>query len=139
MTSQKLGICICFPVEKGGMRMDTVERVIWEIGGHVMQKCYRYLEDAVRYSMTLEQFPRGELTKQFYPAVAEAMGMRGKRAGTTVSRAVARAAADAWDYGNQAKIEEIAGREWRGKPMPGELIGYLRNYLLKMEGNIMRK
>lgn len=119
--------------------MDIVEKVIWAIGGHVMQKCYRYLEVAVRFSMTLEQFPRGELTKQFYPAVAEAMGMRGKRAGTTVSRAVARAAADAWDYGNQAKIEEIAGREWKGKPMPGELIGYLRNYLLRMEDSAILK
>lgn len=110
--------------------MDTVERLVWEIGGHVTQKCYRYLEEAVRLSMALERFPRGELTKQFYPAVAKAMGLYGKRAGTAVSRAVARATADAWDNGNKKRLQEIAGREWTGKPTPGELIYFLRKELL---------
>lgn len=110
--------------------MDAVERLIWEIGGNVTQKCYSHLIASVRYSLDLDEFPRGVLTKQFYPAVAEYMGLSGHNPGVTLSRAVARAAADTWDHGNKKRLQEIAGREWTGKPTPGELIYFLRKELL---------
>lgn len=110
--------------------MDAVELLIWEIGGNLTQKCYGYLIASVRYSLGLGEFPRGALTKQFYPAVAEYMGLNGKKPGVAVSRAVARAAADTWDHGNKKRLQEIAGREWTGKPTPGELIYFLRKELL---------
>lgn len=109
--------------------MDAVERLIGKIGGHVTRPCYRYLVAAVRYALELEEFPRGRLTKQFYPTVARSMGYDGKAAGNRVGRGIARATEDIWTYGNRERLRELAEGEWRGKPSPGELIYYLREYL----------
>lgn len=113
--------------------MDAVERLIGEIGGHVTRPCYQYLVRSVRYALDLEEFPRGMLTKQFYPAVAESMGYQGRSAGNRIGRGVARAAEDIWTYGNRARLQALAGGEWRGKPSPGELIYYLRKYLAEKQ------
>lgn len=97
--------------------MDDVEKLISKVGGHVTRPCYRYLEEAVRCCLEMEEFPRGQLTKILYPMVAQRFGMKGRRAGKTVSRAVARAVADTWDCGDRGKLQAIAGGEWRGRPL----------------------
>ena len=111
--------------------MDDVEKLISKVGGHVTRPCYRYLEEAVRCCLEMEEFPRGQLTKILYPMVAQRFGLKGRRAGKTVSRAVARAVADTWDCGDRGKLQAIAGGEWRGRPTPGELLYYLRKELLE--------
>lgn len=110
--------------------MDDVEMLVSELGGHVTRPSYRYMEESLRCSLTMEEFPRGRLTKVLYPMVALRFGMTDPQAPKTVSRAVARAVADAWEYGDREKIRQIAGGEWRGRPTPGEMLYYLRKEML---------
>ena len=97
------------------------------MGGHVSSVNYRYLELAVEMERR-KKLLQGGLASQatkLYQAVSEQARIRTDR----ISRGVARATTDMWEYGNVAELERLTRRRFVEKPFPNELILYLAAYL----------
>ena len=97
--------------------MEQVRALIRRVGGHVSSVNYRYLE------LTIEGLA-SQATK-LYQAVSEQARIRTDR----ISRGVARATTDMWEYGNVAELERLTRRKFVEKPFPNELILYLAAFL----------
>ena len=101
--------------------------MIRRVGGHVSSVNYRYLELAVEMERR-KKLLQGGLASQatkLYQAVSEQARIRTDR----ISRGVARATTDMWEYGNVAELERLTRRRFVEKPFPNELILYLAAYL----------
>ncbi|MDC7288460.1 sporulation initiation factor Spo0A C-terminal domain-containing protein [Blautia schinkii] len=107
------------------MVLKDVLSVIWSIAGHPCNKSYYHLALVVYYSCQVEFYAYFSLERQIYPLVANETGVSTK----AISRNVARAADDCWDYGDRKRLESIAGRTLFEKPTPKELIFYLCAFL----------
>lgn len=107
--------------------MEQVRALIRRVGGHVSSVNYRYLELAVEMERR-KKLLQGGLASQatkLYQAVSEQARIRTDR----ISRGVARATTDMWEYGNVAELERLTRRRFVEKPFPNELILYLAAYL----------
>ena len=107
--------------------MEQVRALIRRVGGHVSSVNYRYLELAVEMERR-KKLLQGGLASQatkLYQAVSEQARIRTDR----ISRGVARATTDMWEYGTVAELERLTRRRFVEKPFPNELILYLAAYL----------
>ena len=107
--------------------MEQVRALIRRVGGHVSSVNYRYLELVVEMERR-KKLLQGGLASQatkLYQAVSEQARIRTDR----ISRGVARATTDMWEYGNVAELERLTRRRFVEKPFPNELILYLAAYL----------
>lgn len=105
--------------------MTGAEDVVFEISGRSYLACYQDLCLAVE--IVYEQLPVQPRMKDI-EAAAGARSQPVKRAGA-VSRALARAAEDAWENGGRKVLEETYG--FRIKPSPRELVLKLAHAMKK--------
>ena len=107
--------------------MEQVRALIRRVGGHVSSVNYRYLELTIemeRKTKLLQGGLASQATK-LYQAVSEQARIRTDR----ISRGVARATTDMWEYGNVAELERLTRRKFVEKPFPNVLILYLAAFL----------
>ena len=96
--------------------MTGAEDIVFEISGRPHLKCYQDLCHAV--AITHEQLPVQPSMKDLEAAVGTKLTPAKNAA--AVSRALARAAEDAWENGGQAVLKEKYG--FHSKPSPKKLI-----------------
>lgn len=111
------------------MPVHAICQTIWRIAGRPTMTGYQQLTLAVFLVLRQGAFPVRRLTKQLYPQVAHMTGQSSQ----SISRSIARAAADCWDHGSRRELERIAGHRLTEKPSPGELIFYLYRYIGRTE------
>lgn len=107
--------------------MEQVRALIRRVGGHVSSVNYRYLELTIEMERR-KKLLQGGLASQatkLYQAVSEEARIRTDR----ISRGVARATTDLWEYGNVEELERLTRRKFVEKPFPNELILYLAAFL----------
>ena len=94
--------------------MTMIDEAVFELCGRPHLGCYRDLRCAAEAAY--ERFPESPLMREIEAEV----GVRLNKRPRAVSRALARAAADIWDHGNRALLEEKYG--FRERPSPKELL-----------------
>lgn len=105
--------------------MTEAENIVFEISGRSCLACYQDLIRAVQ--VVYEQLPVQPLMKDIAAAAgARTQPVKGVGA---VSRALARAAEDAWENGGRRALEAVYG--FHTKPSPRELILKLAQALKK--------
>ncbi|MDO4272503.1 MAG: sporulation initiation factor Spo0A C-terminal domain-containing protein [Eubacteriales bacterium] len=107
------------------MTLQDVITIIRSISGHPSNKCYYHLALVVYHCCQIPIYQGFCLEKQIYPVISSEIGL----STVSISRSVARAAHDCWDYGDRKKLEHIAGRRLVTKPSPKELVCYLCEFL----------
>lgn len=96
--------------------MIGAEDIVFEIMGNAHRNCYWDLRLAIElvYARFPEQLSMNEL------ADTVAFKLNGKKSGRSVTRSLARAADDVWDYGDREVLQSKYG--FRHKPTPKELV-----------------
>jgi len=107
--------------------MGRAEDIVFEISGNAHLSCYEDLCRAVEIACAHfpEQLSMKELSAAVVPRLKE------KKTAQSVSRALSRAAEDAWENGGRTILEEKYG--FRIKPSPKELIFKLARAMGKSE------
>ena len=107
--------------------MGRVEDIVFEISGNAHLSCYEDLCRAVEIACA--HFPEQLSMKELSAAVVPRLKV--KKTTPSVSRALSRAAEDAWENGGRTILEEKYG--FRIKPSPKELIFKLARAMGKSE------
>ena len=105
--------------------MNTVNQVIKRVSGRNNKGCYQELRCAVE--VALELLPEWPQMKVLQTEVVRRISK--KATSSSVSRALARAAADIWQYGSRESLEALFGRPLYEQPSPRSLIFTLAEYV----------
>lgn len=105
--------------------MKDMRIIVNSISGHSGNDCYSTLTVAAE-CMRDRYLTRPQVTRAVYPEVAAICGVSPE----AVAKAVARATADIWDYGDREQLRRIADRQLMDKPSPKELLAMLALYAL---------
>ena len=105
--------------------MREIKEIIARVGGHRNRECYAILSYAVEAAWSYQpQEPKMETIE------ADVVQMLEHRKGVAaVSRALSRAAADIWEYGDRRALKQIWGGPLREQPTPKELVFRMAEYL----------
>lgn len=108
------------------MTLNEVTSLVQSVSGRPANKRSYHLALVVYHCCQLPVYRGFCLEKQVYPLISHETGL----STTTISRNVARATEDCWDYGDIRRLEQIAGHVLVEKPSPKELVTYLSAYLM---------
>lgn len=115
------------------MSLQDVLLLVRSIAGHPYNKCYYHLALVVYHCCELPIY-QGFTLEHVYPIIADELGI----STVSLSRNIARANSDCWDYGNRRKLEQIAGCTLHERPTPKELVYYLSDYLTRNKHHTLR-
>lgn len=107
------------------MVLNDVVSLVHSISGRPANKRSYHLALVVYHCCQIPLYNGFCLEQQIYPLISHETGL----STNTISRNIARATIDCWEYGDRKKLERIAGRPLSEKPSPKEFVLYLCAYL----------